>query len=76
MNSEVRKRLLIVALGALAFALLLWHPFSRQIIVLILPLGSGYDDLLGLIGLVVGGVFLFGWIWTGIPTWFFRRRSG
>jgi len=76
MDSEVRKRLLIVALGALAFALLLWHPFSRQIIVLILPLGSGYDDLLGLIGLVVGGVLLFGWVWTGIPTWLFKRRSG
>jgi len=76
MNSEVRNRLLIVAVGALVFALLLWYPFSRQIIILILPLGSGYDDLLGLIGLILGGVLLFSWIWTGIPTWLFRRRGG
>ena len=76
MNSEVRNRLLIVAVGALVFALLLWYPLSRQIILLILPLGSGYDDLLGLIGLIVGGVLLFSWIWTGIPTWLFRRRGG
>ena len=76
MNGEVRNRLLIVAVGALVFALLLWYPLSRQIILLILPLGSGYDDLLGLIGLIVGGVLLFSWIWTGIPTWLFRRRGG
>ncbi|UCC63786.1 MAG: hypothetical protein JSV36_01635 [Anaerolineae bacterium] len=71
MNSEARNRLLIVAVGALVFALLLWYPLSRQIIILILPLGSGYDDLLGLIGLILGGVLLFSWIWTGIPTWLF-----
>lgn len=74
MDSEVRGRLLKVAVGALVFVILLWHPTTRQIIVFILPLGSGYDDLLGLIGLLVGGVFLFGWIWTGIPAWFFRKR--
>jgi hypothetical protein len=38
-------------------------------------LSSGFDDLLGLIGLIVGGLFLFGWLWTGIPTWFFRKRK-
>ena len=75
MDTEMRGRLLKVAIGALAFVILLWHPTTRQIIIFILPLGSGYDDLLGLIGLLVGGFFLFSWIWTGIPTWFFRRRK-
>jgi hypothetical protein len=75
MDSDMRGRLLWVALGALVLAILLWHPTSRQIIILILPLGSGFDDLLGLIGLIVGGLFLFGWLWTGIPTWFFRKRK-
>lgn len=74
MDSEIRGRLLKVALGALVFALLLWHPLSRQAIVFVLPLGSGYDDLLGLLGLIIGGVLLLGWIWTGIPTWFLTKR--
>ena len=74
MNGEIRGRLLKVAIGALVFVLLLWHPTSRQIIIFILPLGSGYDDLLGLVGLIIGGIFLFSWIWTGIPLWFLRRR--
>ena len=75
MDSEARGRLLKVAIGALVFVILLWHPTTRQIIIFILPLGSGYDDLLGLIGLIVGGFFLLSWIWTGIPTWFFKRRK-
>jgi hypothetical protein len=74
MDGEIRGRLLKVAIGVLVFVLLLWHPTSRQIIIFILPLGSGYDDLLGLIGLIIGGIFLFSWIWTGIPLWFLRRR--
>jgi hypothetical protein len=74
MDGGIRGRLLKVAIGALVFVLLLWHPTSRQIIIFILPLGSGYDDLLGLIGLIIGGIFLFSWIWTGIPLWFLRRR--
>jgi hypothetical protein len=74
MNGEMRGRLLKVAIGALVFVILLWHPTSRQIIVFLLPLGSGYDDLLGLIGLIVGGVFLFSWLWTGVPTYLFKRR--
>lgn len=74
MDGEMRGRLLKVAIGALLFVILLWHPTTRQIIIFILPLGSGYDDLLGLIGLIVGGVCLLGWIWTGIPTWFFGKR--
>jgi hypothetical protein len=74
MDGEIRGRLLKVAIGVLVFVLLLWHPTSRQIIIFILPLGSGYDDLLGLVGLIIGGIFLFSWIWTGIPLWFLRRR--
>jgi hypothetical protein len=74
-DSEIRGRLLKAAIGALVFVILLWHPISRQMIILLLPLGSGYDDLLGLIGLIVGGVLLFSWIWTGIPTWLFRKRK-
>lgn len=70
----MRGRLLKVAVAALVFVILLWHPATRQIIILALPLGSGYDDLLGLAGLVVGGVFLLSWVWTGIPTWLFRKR--
>ena len=75
MDSKMRERLLKVALGGLVFALLLWHPLTRQAIIFILPLGSGYDDLLGLVGLAVGGFFLFGWVWTGIPAWFFTRKG-
>ncbi len=74
MDGKIRGRLLKVAIGALVFVFLLWHPTSRQIIIFILPLGSGYDDLLGLIGLIIGGVFLFSWIWTGIPLWFLKKR--
>lgn len=74
MDSGIRRRLLIVAVGALLFVILLWHPTTRQIIVFLLPLGSGYDDLLGLIGLIVGAIFLFSWLWTGVPTWLFRKR--
>ena len=76
MDDGMRGRLLKLALGVLVFVLLLWHPLTRQAIVLILPLGSGYDDLLGLAGLIVGGLLLFGWVWTGIPGWFFGRRKG
>ncbi len=74
MDSGIRRRLLIVAVGALLFVILLWHPATRQIVVFLLPLGSGYDDLLGLLGLIVGAIFLFSWLWTGIPTWLFRKR--
>lgn len=74
MEPGIRTRLLKVAVGALIFVILLWHPASRQIVVLALPLGSGYDDLLGLAALVIGGVLLFSWVWTGIPVWFFRKR--
>ncbi len=74
MDSGIRRRLLIVAVAALLFVILLWYPTTRQIIVFLLPLGSGYDDLLGLIGLIVGAIFLFSWLWTGIPTWLFRKR--
>ena len=76
MDGQVRQRLLKVAVGALICVLLLWHPVTRQAIIFILPLGSGYDDLLGLAALIVGGIFLLGWIWTGIPAWFFTRRRG
>jgi len=75
MDSGMRGRLLKVAIGALVFVILLWHPTTRQIIIFVLPLGSGYDDLLGLIGLIVGGLFLFSWIWTGIPLWFLRKNK-
>lgn len=74
MDSGIRSRLLMVSLGVLVFVILLWHPLTRQVIIFILPFGSGYDDLLGLIGLVVGGILLFSWLWTGIPLWFFRRK--
>jgi hypothetical protein len=74
MKSGIRTRLLKVAIGALIFVILLWHPVSRQVIVFLLPLGSGYDDLLGLAALIVGGILLFSWVWTGIPTWIFRKR--
>jgi hypothetical protein len=74
MDSEMRDRLLKVALGALVFVILLGLPATRPMIIFILPLGSGYDDLLGLIGLIVGGFFLLSWVWTGIPLWLFRKR--
>ncbi|MFZ5916885.1 MAG: hypothetical protein ACOYZ7_08135 [Chloroflexota bacterium] len=75
MDGGLRNRLLWLATGALVFVLLLWHPVTRQAVILLLPLGSGYDDLLGLVALVVGAILLFSWVWTGVPTWFFSRRK-
>lgn len=67
--SMMRQRILKTAVGAFIVALLFLHPFTRPIIRFLLPLGSGMDDLFGTIGLVIGGVFLFSWIWTGVPLW-------
>jgi len=46
-------RLFVVGAIVLAVGVLFWIPFTRTVIVTILPLGSGIDDLI-----CVGGVLL------------------
>lgn len=41
-----------------AVLILLWIPFTRQLIVLILPLGSGIDDLVFFAVLAIVGALL------------------
>ena len=53
MKTDKLKRWLIVAVIA---AWALWNPTTRSIILIILPLGSGVDDLVFFCVLVAGGV--------------------
>jgi len=62
------KRIGYTALAFIIVALLFWNPFTRSIILFILPLGSGMDDLIfiaALIAAIVFGAF-----------WYFRKRKG
>jgi len=58
-EKEMKKgRKFLVAAGiALLVAFLFWHPFTRMIVLWILPLGSGIDDLIIILALIFGGVF-------------------
>lgn len=59
----------IIGLGVGAF--LLAHPFTRQIVKLILPLGSGWDDLVELALIIAFGYLVIsrGWIkWEKLQT--------
>ena len=46
-----------IAIGSVITALLFWNPATRNIILFILPLGSGIDDLIFLLALLFAGVF-------------------
>lgn len=53
-NKKVVRTVLI---AAFIIAILFWNPFSRSVILFILPLGSGIDDLVFIAALVVAAVF-------------------
>ena len=55
----------ILIIGILAF--LLWHPVTRRIIIIILPLGRGIDDLIFWILLIILGFLAFVKGWISIP---------
>lgn len=57
------KILLIV--GVLTF--LLWHPVTRRIVLIILPLGKGWDDLLFWVLLVIFALVAFVKGWVSLP---------
>lgn len=46
---------------------LLWHPFTRRIVLVILPLGRGVDDLLFWMLLVAFALMAFVKGWVSIP---------
>jgi len=53
-----RQKVTVVAVTLLGIGLLFWMPFTRNIILFILPLGSGIDDLIAIVLLVFGGFLL------------------
>lgn len=46
-----------VAIGGVVGSALIAHPVTRQVVFFVLPLGSGWDDVLGGLGICVA-VFL------------------
>ena len=48
------KKTLIYSAVALTLMLLFWNPLTRQLILWILPLGSGMDDIVFIVLLVIG----------------------
>lgn len=56
---------IIIVLSILLF--LIWHPFTRKVIFIILPLGKGWDDLLFWIVLVILIFISFVKGWVKLP---------
>lgn len=54
-------------------AWLLWNPLTRQIIVIVLPLGSGIDDLIIVVLVILAVVIGFVQGWVNIPSLFNKR---
>lgn len=54
-------------LGLLGVAFLFWNPMTRTVILWILPLGSGIDDLIVVSALVVVLFLSFVKGWISIP---------
>lgn len=52
------RKTIIYSIIVLSTLFLLWNPFTRQILFFILPMGSGIDDLLFVIALVLGTTIL------------------
>lgn len=47
----------------LVIALVMWNPYSRAVVLWILPLGSGVDDIIAVAAALAGGTFmLFHWL--------------
>ena len=58
----------------LVCAWLLWNPFTRQIVIVVLPLGSGVDDLIVVVLVILAAVIAFVQGWVNIPSLFKRRK--
>ena len=52
-----RQKVTAMAFIALVVALLFWFPPTRMIILFVLPLGSGFDDLIFIGALLLTGLF-------------------
>jgi hypothetical protein len=69
-----KKRILIATGIAAALAFSLWHPLLRQIVLFILPLGSGVDDLVFFAALIFVGIG-FVLYYTNGKFWIFERKE-
>lgn len=61
--TNLTKVMLVIGVGVI----LLWHPVTRRIILLILPLGRGVDDLLFWLLLAAFCMLAFVKGWVSIP---------
>ena len=61
------------ALLFIGIIVLLRIPATRDAIFWLLPLGSGFDDLIEIVALVLLAVILFAKGWTSIPRWLQRK---
>lgn len=61
-------------LGLAVVAFLFWNPATRAIILWILPLGSGIDDLIVIASLILILVLAFVRGWISLPQWLKRNR--
>lgn len=61
-------------IAALVLAFCFWHPLLRQVVLFILPLGSGFDDFVFfalLVFAVIGGVLYV----TNGKFWIFENKD-
>lgn len=63
------KLVLVLVLVVVLFRV----PFTLRLIVFLLPLGSGFDDLIEIVALVALVVLLFVKGWISVPTWLRRH---
>lgn len=55
------------AVALLVVGLLFAHPLSRRVIIVILPLGSGIDDLIAIVALGLAALLAFVQGWVSVP---------
>lgn len=63
-----------ITLFLLICAWLLWNPFTRQAVIIVLPLGSGIDDLIVTVLVIAAMVIAFVQGWVNVPSLFRKRR--
>ncbi|MDI7277366.1 MAG: hypothetical protein QME94_15420 [Anaerolineae bacterium] len=61
-------------LGLAVLAFLFRNPVARTIVLWILPLGSGIDDLIVIVALIAMLVLAFVRGWIALPRWLRRER--
>lgn len=61
-----KRKYILIGLVILLFAL--WNPVTREILLWLLPLGSGVDDLVFLLIAAISGAY-------GLAYWSARRRA-